>query len=130
MPTPMDGIYFIHNAIRGDTQYFQDSTDALGSADAGEVANFEERFQFFREAVKEHEEAEESAVFSLLEPKVPHLGPTYAMDHRANDAAVDNLEAALKALQSAAGSGERAASAAQLSAQAHRSEHADEQSPV
>ncbi len=118
MAGPMDGIYFIHDAIRGDTQHFQDASGALASADAGQVASFEERFRFFRDAVKEHEEGEESFMFSALLAKVPHLGETYTMDHRANDTAVAKIDEALSALRKAAGAGERAALAAQLAAQA------------
>ena len=118
MAGPMDGIYYIHGAIRDDTQHFQDASGALGSADAGKVESFEQRYRFFCEAVKVHEESEESFIFSVLGAKVPHSGETYTMDHRANDAALAKIDDALSALRKAAGAGERAVLALQLTAEA------------
>jgi len=94
MAGPIDAVGAIHNAFRRDMELID--TAALESARGKPgLAATVERFRFFNEVLEWHAHGEDEVILPLLESIAPSVYVTYEQDHRALDAAFDDLNHAV-----------------------------------
>ena len=89
MPSPLDGIRYIHAAIMAEA----DQLDALAlSAKTDKEAHaIRDRVSFYEHLLKIHTDAEERHVFPLLDGKLPTSAQTYLFDHKEEKTIIDKV---------------------------------------
>jgi hypothetical protein len=96
MAQPVDAIRAIHNAFRNDMQRIDAAALDAARGKEGLAATLE-RYRFFNEILVWHAKGEELAIFPALENVAPLVAEAYEKDHRALDAAFNELNASYSA---------------------------------
>jgi hypothetical protein len=96
MTGPTDAVVAIHNAFRNDIARIDRAALESARGKPGLDATVE-RFRFFNEVLEWHAQGEDAEIFPLLESVAPLVYETYQQDHRALDAAFDELNRAVSA---------------------------------
>jgi hemerythrin-like domain-containing protein len=94
MPSPIDAVRALHNALRHDIQLIDAAALESARGKPGLEATVE-RFRFLNEVLEWHADGEDSVISPLLESVAPSVYETYERDHRALDAAFVALNQAV-----------------------------------
>lgn len=94
MTGPTDAVLAIHNAFRHDIALIDAAALESARGKPGLDATIE-RFRFLNEVLEWHAHGEDAVIFPLLESVAPSVYETYEQDHRALDAAFDELNRAV-----------------------------------
>jgi hypothetical protein len=94
MTGPIDAVLAIHNAFRHDIALIDAAALESARGKPGLDATVE-RFRFMNEALEWHAQGEDAVINPLLESVAPSVYDTYERDHRALDAAFDELNRAV-----------------------------------
>lgn len=115
---PVHSILWIHNAILKESQEFEEAARGLDREDKTQITSLLDRFKFFHQVLKVHEDAEELAIFPVLERKFKYLAATYEFDHRRHLNSYTEIEDILAGLGRARSNSERVELARRLNRQA------------
>jgi hypothetical protein len=102
MPGPLDALVYVHNAIRTEVDALEREVSSLETGNAQGFQPLIERFAVLSQFMDDHEKGEEAFFFPALEARAPFMIEAYVMDHRNNDAVLDNVRGSLDALGLAA----------------------------
>ncbi len=114
---PVSAVLYIHNAILKETQEFEEAAKELNRENSSQVTALLDRFKFFRQVLKVHEDGEELAIFPPLEAKFKHLATTYVFDHHHHLGSYPQIEDTLTAIVRARHNNERIELARRLNRQ-------------
>lgn len=118
MQGPIRSVLLIHNAIQKEAQEFEEAAKDLNREDTTQVKALLDRFKFFSQILKVHENSEELVIFPELDSKYQYFSETYMYDHQRHTGEYDGIVGILNSLGRARGNKERIQLAQNLHRQA------------
>ena len=106
MPTPMQGIFYIHNAILVETARLEEAAEELNWEDGTQAGALAEKFGFLHEVLRLHEDGEDDYIFPELEGRFSHVVAAYSFDHKHHTKMYQGIQETLSTLKSGVGKGD------------------------